>query len=139
MNVDRIDMVESNSPSGSGWRNFVYYEQIIISNEYVLYDYGAEKNQEVYGQADAPHVPIENYDIPTAMFYGDIDQLAVPEDVEWIADKLGDKVIFKKEYHANHASFICGNDMTMWTVDALGIIEKYNPLPTSDEPAIFLQ
>ena len=61
---------------------------------WTLYDYGAEKNMEVYGQADAPLVPLEDYDIPTVLLSGDLDQLSVPGDVAWLSEQLGDKVVF---------------------------------------------
>ena len=54
-----------------------------MSNKYTLYDYG-EKNVENYGKDEVPLVPIEDYNIPTAMMSGDLDQLAVPIDVNWI-------------------------------------------------------
>ena len=38
-----------------------------------LYDYGKLKNQVVYGAAEPPLVPFENYSIPTALFSGDLD------------------------------------------------------------------
>lgn len=83
MNVDRFEAAATMLPSGSGWRNFVYYGQMIVSGQYNLYDYGKKKNKEIYGQEDPMPVPIENYKIPTAMMSGDQDQLAVPLDVEW--------------------------------------------------------
>jgi len=41
-----------------------------------------------------PLVPIENYKVPTALFSGDMDGLATPEDVAWLSEQLGDKVVF---------------------------------------------
>ena len=41
-------------------------------------------------------MPINDYNIPTAMMSGDLDVLAVPIDVEWITETLGDKVVFHK-------------------------------------------
>ena len=64
-----------------------------ISQRYALYDYG-DKNQEVYGQDEAPQVPIENYAVPTALMSGDIDDLAVPKDVEWLSETLGANLVF---------------------------------------------
>ena len=64
----------------------VYYAQAINTGKFTLYDYGPEKNLEVYGTKEAPLVPLEDYDIPTVLLSGDLDQLAVPEDVAWLSE-----------------------------------------------------
>lgn len=135
MNVDRFPAAASWLPSGQSWRTFVYYGQMIVSNRYALYDYG-KLNKEVYGQDEAPLVPIEDYNIPTAMMSGDLDQLAVPIDVEWITQTLGDKVVFSKQYHLNHGAFCLANDMSFFSVDAINLLAQYNPVST--QPDIFL-
>ena len=108
---------------------------MIVSNRYALYDYG-RKNKEIYGQDEAPLVPIENYKIPTALFSGDLDTLAVPIDVEWTKQQLGDNVVFSKQYHLNHAAFCIANDMSFFSVDAINLLAQYNPV--SNQPDIFL-
>ena len=67
---------------------------MINSGKYRLYDYGLVKNMKKYGLAEPPHVAIENYSIPTALISGDVDTLAVPADVQWIKEQLGDNVVF---------------------------------------------
>ena len=86
---------------------------------------------EVYGQKEPKPVPIENYKIPTAIMSGDVDSLAQPADVAWMIETLGDNVIFEKQYHANHGSFCLALDMTFFSVDALNLLQKYNPTPTT--------
>lgn len=84
-NGARFDTMISNLPSGAGYRTFVYYAQQIDSGKCTLYDYGSLKNNQVYGQKDAPPIPFENYTIPTALFQGSLDNLADATDVEWAA------------------------------------------------------
>lgn len=93
-NPARFDVFMSNEPSGSSYRTFVYYAQMINSGKFNRYDYGPIKNKQVYGQADVPLVPIEKYNIPTVLLSGDIDGLATPADVAWLSQILGDKVVF---------------------------------------------
>ena len=59
-----------------------------------MYDYGKSKNQEVYGQSQVPAVPIENFNLQTALISGDMDGLSTPADVNWLSQTLGNKVIF---------------------------------------------
>ena len=72
MNVDRFPAMISWLPSGQSWRAWVYYCQMMVSKRYALYDYGTD-NMQIYGQDEAPLVPIEHYNIPTAMMSGDLD------------------------------------------------------------------
>ena len=72
----------------------VYYSQAAKTGKFSLYDYGPDKNLELYGQSDVPDVPLDDYDIPTVLLSGKFDKLAPPEDVAWLSDRLGDKVVF---------------------------------------------
>ena len=83
-----------------------------------------------YGLAEPPHVAIENYSIPTALISGDVDTLAVPADVQWIKEQLGDNVVFAQEYHLNHGGFVMAVDMDFFSVDVVNLLEKYNPTST---------
>ena len=92
--VSRLPVIVAGAPSGSGYRTFLYYAQMTNSQRYALYDYGRVKNNQIYGTKDAPLVPIENLDIPVALFSGSQDTVGDPEDVAFISEKLGDKVVF---------------------------------------------
>ena len=124
-NFERFTVFMSNEPSGQSYRTFVYYAQMINSGRYALYDYGKRQNKKIYGTDEAPLVPIENLDIPVALFSGDLDRLADPQDVEFISQKLGDKVVFQKEYYLNHYSFVLAKDMSYFQ-DAIDLIGQYN-------------
>lgn len=77
-NFERFTVFMSNEPSGQSYRTFVYYAQMMNDKRYSLYDYGKRKNNKIYGTDEAPLVPIENLDIPVALFSGDLDRLADP-------------------------------------------------------------
>ena len=138
MNVDRFPMAATNLPSGQSWRTFAYYAQMIVSGNYALYDYGKKKNNEIYGQDEPKLVPIEDYSIPTALMSGDLDVLAVPIDVEWITQTLGENAVFHKQYHLNHAGFCIANDMSFFSVDAVNLLAQYNPTSTNESLHTFL-
>lgn len=53
--------------------------------------------------------------------------MATPEDVAWLSETLGDKVVFQKQYHLNHVGFVDANDMSFFTVDAVAQLQKFNP------------
>ena len=77
-------------------------------------------------------MPIENYNVPTALFSGDMDGLSTPADVAWLSEQLGDKVVFQKQIHGDHFTFAIGKDMTFFSQDVVAQIQKYNPLNTTD-------
>ena len=74
-------------PSGQTYRASVYYSQSINgSYRFNLYDYGRFKNKKVYGQNEPPVVPLDAFDLPTALQSGLLDHLAAPEDVAWLTE-----------------------------------------------------
>jgi hypothetical protein len=96
-NLDRYAMYAANLPSGAGYRNFVYYAQMINTGRMVLYDYGKIENERVYGTPEPPILPlVAKYSIPTAIYSGSIDPLADPVDVAQLEIDLGDNLILSK-------------------------------------------
>ena len=84
-------------PAGQSYRASVYYSQSTNgSYRFNLYDYGRFKNNKLYGQKEPPFVPLDAFDLPTALQSGSIDHLATPEDVAWLTEQLGDKVVFNQ-------------------------------------------
>ena len=118
-NGERFSTFISNEPSGASYRTFVYYAQMINSGRAALYDYGPIKNNKIYGQREAPLIPIENYKVPTVLMSGSLDKLADPEDVKWLSAALGDNVVFEKEYENDHFTFAIGKDMSFFSQDAV--------------------
>ena len=125
-NLERFDVFISNEPSGQSYRTFIYYIQQSVSGRTALYDYGKIKNKQLYGSTEAPLVPFENYTLPTALMSGALDHMAPPADVSWIADQLGDNIVFKKQYNNDHFTFALGKDMTFFSVDAVDLLKEYN-------------
>ena len=123
--ASRLPLIIAGAPAGSGYRTFLYYAQMTNDQRYSLYDYGRVKNNQIYGQKYAPLVPIENLDIPVALFSGSQDTVGDPEDVAFISAKLGDKVVYQKEYYLNHYSFVLAKDMS-WFEDVIDLIGQYN-------------
>jgi lysosomal acid lipase/cholesteryl ester hydrolase len=127
-NMDRMMTYLTHIPSGAGYRNFLHYAQLIKSDKFFRYDYGAAKNQQKYGQPTPPEYPLENIKVPIAMFVGLEDELGDPIDCRWLHAKLGDnKVVFYKEYPLlGHMTFAIGKDMSFFQVDAMALLKQYS-------------
>ena len=101
---------------------------MINSGKTELYDYGRIKNKEIYGTFETPLVPLQNIEIPVALFSGSLDGLADPTDVANLSATLGDKVVFQKEYLLDHFSFAIAKDMTWFSTDAVNLLKEYNSM-----------
>jgi len=62
--------------------------------------------------------------VPTALVSGSYDKLADPTDVAWLNDQLSN-VVFAQEYPLGHLSFSLAKDMTWFSQDVMGVINKY--------------
>jgi hypothetical protein len=72
----------------------MYYAQSIRDGNFALYDYGKRQNEKIYGTEEPPLVPLENYNVPTALFSGSLDALANPTDVAWLKSQISEHVVF---------------------------------------------
>lgn len=124
-NSSRVADKNAHAPQGAGWRNLVHYAQIIASKQFQRYDFGRDGNREKYGQDTPPLYDLSAITVPMAFAHGDVDQLADTTDVEWLMNEsdLSSKelLIFHKEYHFGHSSFMMANDMTYFSLAAIEI------------------
>ncbi len=67
-NMDRFNAFMSNFPSGSGYQDLVMFAQNTQNEVMKQFNYGEIDNLKRYGTIEPPRVPLENFDIPVAMF-----------------------------------------------------------------------
>ena len=84
---DRWDVLMAHAPAGNGWRSMVHYAQTINAEKFQRYDWGPDKNQEIYGQSSPPEYDLSKFPISLAVASGDIDPGADPLDVAWLLDQ----------------------------------------------------
>lgn len=97
-------------PAGASFKQVNHFRQLVSSKNFQLYDYGPEKNQEVYqGQTYPPLISLETFsEVPIALFCGQNDLLASPEDYKGLYKvlKKNKNVIYFKEYFYGHLQFL---------------------------------
>lgn len=71
----------AHQPAGAGWKNLIHYGQIIQSGRFQRFDYGKATNLKKYGSEQPPEYDLSKIKVKTALFTGDVDILADPEDV----------------------------------------------------------
>lgn len=124
-NMDRFERIMANIPAGSSYQDLTYFAQTTVNEDYHLFDYGRIENHKRYGQYDAPLVPLENISIPVALFQGSSDELSVPDDVQWLAEKIRNVVVYRQMYPLGHMSFSLAKDMDWFRKDAVQLIDMY--------------
>ena len=105
----------SNFPSGAGYRNSVFYGQCVDNGgNFRKYDYGRDANFAIYGQITPPDFPVEDIDMPIAIFNGSLDPIVLEADVDYLIEQLGDNVIYHKVIPADHWTFSMASDMSWY-------------------------
>jgi len=89
-----------------------HFLQSARTGEVSYFDYGPQRNLEIYGSETPPLIPFEDTVNDVAMFYSPIDAAGDIEDAEWYADQIGDNVVFFGQYDNTHLSFLIGRDMS---------------------------
>lgn len=69
---------------------------------FLRYDYGPEVNLAVYGTEEPPEYPIQDSNVPLALFFLEYDGAYSEENMELILNKYGDNVIYSELYPVNH-------------------------------------
>lgn len=110
INMSRVPVILSHWGSGTSFKNFVHFGQMVLSKKCTKFDYGYVGNFERYYQFWPPEYKVENMQTPTALFSGSNDKLASPKDVELLRQRLTNMKYFKEIEGWNHADFLFGND-----------------------------
>ena len=129
----------SNFPSGSGYRCTVFYGQCVANGgNFRKFDYGKDSNMAIYGQDTPPDFPIEDIDMPIAIFNGSLDSVVLEADVNTLIEKLGDNVVYHKVIEGDHWTFSMAQDMSWYKEDLVNVLQTYNPT-TSQQTDNILQ
>jgi len=127
----------SNFPSGAGYRNSIFYGQCVANGgNFRKYDYGKDANMAMYGQEIPPDFPVDDIDMPIAIFNGNIDPIVLEADVNILIERLGDNVIYHKVIDGDHWTFSMAQDMTWFKEDLVNVLQTYNPTASSSNDNI---
>ena len=95
------------------------------------FDYGKDANMAIYGQSTPPEIPIENINVPVAIFNGSLDSVVLPEGVNQLIEKLGDNMVFHQEIEADHWTFSMAQDMSWYQNNLIAVLQTFNPTGTA--------
>ena len=69
-------------------KQVLHFAQLEYLGKFAQYDYGEEKNLELYGQSTPPEHDLRKIKVPVAMWVGDKDMLSSPRDNEYVKGQL---------------------------------------------------
>ncbi len=122
----RISTFMGHYPAGTSLKSLEHFAQVLTTKRFQNFDYGKDKNLEIYGTETAPEYDFSKISGNKIIsITGTTDLLASPKDTQWLEEQLGDNIIFKKEYELGHMSFLLAKDMT-FIHDVLEVL-KENP------------
>uniref|UniRef100_A0A914W2Q3 Lipase n=1 Tax=Plectus sambesii TaxID=2011161 RepID=A0A914W2Q3_9BILA len=109
-NTSRVPIYLAHTPAGTSSSLVIQFGQQVRSGNYQMYDYGsAGKNQEHYGQSTPPLYDLTKVDVPTYLYWGQLDWLADPTDIQTnLLTKLPHIVQNNHFSDFNHWDFIWG-------------------------------
>ncbi len=99
-------------------------------------DRGPDWNMAEYGQAEPPRIPLENIQIPTMVYQGNLDQTSDITDTNWFIDQISGNTQFNSEngesvflginfYDNDYVAFVVGNEMPIYLDDVIEVSNQY--------------
>lgn len=105
-----------------------HFLQSYRTQEVSWFDYGPERNLEVYGSETPTLIDYSLHEMPIGMYYSPIDGAADLEDGQWAADIIGDNVESFNIYPGySHITFVIGNYQN-YLDDLIDVLHSY-PIP----------
>merc|ERR1719341_1291085 len=127
-NPDYLPVILAHTPAGTSVHTVNHYAQLVKSKVFGMYDYGKLGNLAHYGQNTPPQYNLSLVTPPTALFWGENDYLADPQDVAKLIDELPNLVLnHDVEWpEFNHLDFIWARHAKELVYDyVLDFLAKY--------------
>ncbi|XP_046748809.1 lipase 3-like [Diprion similis] len=107
-----LPIILGHSPAGTSTKTLIHYAQGINSGEFRQYDYGKEKNLEIYHSVTPPAYNLTGINVPVSLHYADNDWLASITDVKRLYQDLPKTIgMFRVNFPKfNHLDFLWGID-----------------------------
>ncbi|XP_017099328.2 lipase 3 isoform X2 [Drosophila bipectinata] len=112
LNETMLPVIVGHSPAGASTKQMQHFGQLNRSGAFRQFDHGWLRNHWIYGTLEPPSYQLQNVKAKVALYYGQNDWLAPPEDVEMLHSRLPNVItkylVDDKEF--NHLDFIWGID-----------------------------
>jgi len=128
VNASRMD-VYLQVTDGTSTKNLQHGFQAMDTNRFAYYNYSdPNTNRDLYGQVDAPDIPLWNITNKIALYYGSHDTLVTPYDIEnSLIPALSSAAFVQRPVSIpfwNHADFVFSMDGS-WYQKMVGVLDKW--------------
>lgn len=93
INETRLPVFLKDVPSGTSYKNMIHMAQLYETGRFAKFDYGAERNVEVYGKVTPPEYDLRRVSAPVALFWSEADALVPAEHMTFLRDTLPNLVL----------------------------------------------
>lgn len=111
LSPDKITVIDSHLPAGVSAKNLLHFIQGFTSKRFQRFDYGPEKNLEVYFTKHPPIYDVKQITVPVNLISSETDWLSHYKDVQVLAKKLPNVkrfIMFNKSLEFSHLEFVFG-------------------------------
>ncbi|XP_040065897.1 gastric triacylglycerol lipase-like [Ixodes scapularis] len=108
-NRSRMPVYLCKLPAGTSMKNLQHFLQLMISKKSQKFDYGPEKNAEIYGQAEPPLYSLDTMTTDVGAFWSLGDKLVFPDTVAQLIEDLGPRVkknVYIDDPDYTHINFV---------------------------------
>ncbi|XP_054949084.1 lipase member J isoform X2 [Pan paniscus] len=110
--MSRLDVCFSYNPAGTSVQNMLHWSQLLNSTHLKAYDWGSpDLNLVHYNQTTSPLYNMTNMNVATAIWNGESDLLADPEDVNILHSEITNHIYYKTISYYNHIDSLFGLDV----------------------------
>ncbi|XP_049520202.1 lysosomal acid lipase/cholesteryl ester hydrolase-like isoform X1 [Dermacentor silvarum] len=93
INATRMPVFLKDTPAGTSYKNMKHMGQVYTTRRFGKFDYGAQRNIEVYGKATPPEYDFRRVSAPVALFWSQADALVSAEHMATLREKLPNLVL----------------------------------------------
>nr|XP_014682717.2 lipase member J isoform X1 [Equus asinus]XP_044610728.1 lipase member J isoform X1 [Equus asinus]XP_044610729.1 lipase member J isoform X1 [Equus asinus]XP_044610732.1 lipase member J isoform X1 [Equus asinus]XP_044610739.1 lipase member J isoform X1 [Equus asinus] len=112
LNMSRVDVYMSHNPAGTSVQNMLHWSQLFNSSHLKAFDWGSPVlNFLHFNQTTSPLYNVTKMNVSTAIWNGESDLLADPEDVKILLSKITNRIYHKSISYYNHIDFLFGLDV----------------------------
>ncbi|XP_044255174.1 lipase 3-like [Tribolium madens] len=128
IDFEKFPVILTNAPSNAALKQVAHYGQLIKNGGFSQYDFGKDKNNEIYGTDSPPAYDLSKISAPVAVYYGKNDQLVPYLDAQTVVKKLGNVVNdYLVPYDLfDHLDFIFAKDVVKLVyVELIKVMQNY--------------
>lgn len=111
LSPDRITVIDSHVPAGVSAKNLMHFIQGYNSKRFQRFDYGLQKNQEMYSSQYPPLYDVKKVTVPVNLIASESDWLSTYKDVNVLKNKLPNIkrfIMYDKSLELSHLEFVYG-------------------------------